>query len=334
MTIEHNINLTTGEIAPLWTGYLGDSMSNCVLRYFLSKVEDAEIRTILEYAYGLTLEHIQFKKKLFSNENIPVPIGFTEDDVNTDAPRLFSDTFMLYYLRQMGIAGTTAYSMALSSSARTDIREFFTHSMKTAAELLNKSTTLLLSKGLFVRTPEIPMPTTTELVQKEGWLNGFFGDRRPLNCVEITHLYLNIMTNTLGKALMMGFAQTSSSDDIIQYTIRGRDISTKHVEVFSSLLHDDNLPAPFTLEGTVSNSTIAPFSDKLMLFHTAFLSGLGLGNYGAAIAACTRRDLVTEYVRLAAEVGTYTDDGAELMIKNGWMEKIPGAVERDALIKS
>lgn len=312
---------------------MADSMSNCVLHYFLAKVEDAEIKPIIEYALGLTEQHVSFKKKLFTNEQFPIPHGFNDEDVNVDAPKLFSDGLMLLYLRQMGISGLGAYSIALASSARIDIRDFFNNNLKTAAELLNKTTTLLESKGLLIRPPYISHPKSVEYVQKESWINGIFGDKRPLNVAEITHLYMNTVTNTIGKALMMGFAQVAKSKEIVDYLIRGRDISAKHIEVFSSLMRDDNLPSPMTWDTEVTDSTAAPFSDKLMLFHTTFLSAIGIGNYGAAIAASTRRDIATDYLRLSAEVGTYADDGAELLVKYGWMEKMPGAIERDALIK-
>lgn len=330
---KHKIRLTSAEISSLWGGYIGDSMSNCVLRYFLATVEDAEVKPIIEYALGLTEEHITFKYELFKNEQFPVPHAFTVEDVNVDAPKLFSDGFMLLYLRQMGISGLGAYSIALASSARIDIREFFTHNLMTTAELLNKTTTVLESKGLFIRPPYISHPETVEYVQKEGWMNGLFGDKRPLNAAEITHLYMNTVTNTIGKALMMAFAQVAKSKEATNYFIRGRDISTKHIEVFSSLMRDDNIPAPMTWDTEVTDSTVAPFSDKLMLSHTTFLSSLGLTNYGAAIAASARRDLAANYLRLSAEIGTYADDGAALLIKNGWLEKIPGAIERDALTK-
>ncbi|MGF7032208.1 hypothetical protein J2T17_003130 [Paenibacillus mucilaginosus] len=331
---KHPIKLTSGELAPLWTGYLGDSMANRVLHYFLRKVEDDEVRPILEYALSLTNEHMTFMDKLFRSEGFPIPVAFTDEDVQPDAPKLFSDGFMLFYLRQMGIGGMTAYSLALASSARLDIRDFYSHNLKTASELYNKTATLLESKGLLIRAPGIPFPDTTEFVQKEGWLNGLMGDRRPLNIIEITHLCMNILTNSLGQALMQGFAQCAKSKALKAYFVRARDIATKHVEVFSSLLRDDHLPAPQTWEAEVSDSVEPPFSDKLMLYHTVSLAGMGIGNYGAAVAGGMRRDLASVYIRLMSEVGTFVDDGGELLIRNEWMEKIPGAVERDALIQS
>ncbi|MBA2939099.1 DUF3231 family protein [Paenibacillus sp. CGMCC 1.16610] len=329
---KHDIRLTSGELTPLWAGYQGDSMANCVLKYFLNKVEDAEVKPIVEYALGLTEEHMEFKNSLFKNEKFPIPLAFTDNDVNINAPRLFSDCFMLLYLRNMGIAGTVTYSMALASSSRQDIRAFFNHNLKTAAELLEKATTTLQSKGLLPRSPYIPYPDSVEFVQKEGWLNGVLGDRRPINGSEITQLFLNIMTNCVGQALMLGFSQVARTKEVVEYILRGRDISAKHIEVFSSVLRDDKLPAPMTWETDISNSKEAPFSEKLMLYHTVFLSTLGLGNYGAALATSTRRDLATLYLRLIAEIGTFADDGAELLIKNKWMEKMPGAIERNALL--
>ncbi|WP_307439756.1 DUF3231 family protein [Bacillus sp. V2I10] len=49
------------------------------------------------------------KNKLFQNEKFPIPHGFTDEDVDINAPRLFSDVFMLLYLRQMGISGVGSY---------------------------------------------------------------------------------------------------------------------------------------------------------------------------------------------------------------------------------
>lgn len=187
-------------------------------------------------------------------------------------------------------------------------------------------------KGILPRHPGIPYPEQVEYVHKEGWIKGLTGDRRPIHAAEITHLFMNVMTNCTGQALMMGFSQVAKDKEVIRHLVRGRDIATKHMEVFSSILRDDNLPAPMSWAAEVTDSKTAPFSDKLMLFHTVFLSSLGIGNYGTAMAACARRDVASVYVRLMAEIGTFADDGGELMIRKAWMEKMPGAIERNALL--
>ncbi len=49
MTKNH-IQLTSAEIAIIWTAYMNDSMSKCVLNYFQHIVGDKDIRRIVELA--------------------------------------------------------------------------------------------------------------------------------------------------------------------------------------------------------------------------------------------------------------------------------------------
>lgn len=331
--MQNNIPLVSSEIAPLWSGYLGDSMANKVLRYFLHVVKDVEVKAVLEYALSLTEEHLTFKRQLFEAEGFPIPVAFTDEDYNPNAPRLYSDSFMLMYLRQMGLAGVAAYSVAQSSSAREDVRLFFSHNLSTASNLLNITTDLLLRKGLYIRAPKVPHPEAAEFVKKESWLNGFFGDKRALTVSEITQLHINTLTNIIGKTLITGFAQVAKSEEVKQFMIRGIELSSDLVDSFQAFLKDAQLPTPMTYDADVTDSKIAPFSDKLMMFHTVMVTAQGLGNIGLALAASPRRDVAATCVRLMAKIGTFADDGAELMIKNGWFEKMPGAVEREALIQ-
>lgn len=77
---------------------MGDSMSICVYKYFLKIVGNNEIKPILELALQLSKEHI--KKITEFLKGAKLPMGFTENDVNLNAPRLFSDqlfSFLLLY---------------------------------------------------------------------------------------------------------------------------------------------------------------------------------------------------------------------------------------------
>ncbi|CAM4326674.1 DUF3231 family protein [Paenibacillus tarimensis] len=328
---EQNIRLTSAEIAQLWSNYMGDSMAIRILDYFLRKVEDTEIREILEFSRSISEKHLKLIPQLFKSDNFPVPHGFTDEDVNLDAARMYSDTAFLIYLKNAAKHGLTLYSIALASSAREDVREFFTKGLTSTAELYNKAAEILLQKGLFIRAPYIPTPETAEYVHKESFLSGLMGDRRPLNAAEINHLYNNIQTNAFGKAFIAGFAQCAQSEEIRGYFLRGKDIAHKQIEVFSSYLRDEDLPAPMTWDSDVMASTEAPFSDKLMLFHITGLNAAALTNYGAAMSVSMRRDISASYTRLAAEIAAYSNDGAELLIKYGWMEKLPGNVDRRVL---
>ncbi|WLD95443.1 DUF3231 family protein [Alkalihalobacillus sp. AL-G] len=56
----------------------------------------------------------------------------------------------------------------------------------------------------------------------------------------------------------------------------------------------------------------------------------GVADYGTAISASIRKDLGVNYSRLL-ETTQYLNDGAKLLIKNGWMEKPPSSLDRDEL---
>ncbi|UJL47163.1 DUF3231 family protein [Virgibacillus sp. NKC19-16] len=69
-----------------------------IISYALSQVEDEDIRSVLEFALNLSHQHVQFIQNLLTNEQIAVRNGFTAQDVNLNAPRLFTDDLIL--LRQ------------------------------------------------------------------------------------------------------------------------------------------------------------------------------------------------------------------------------------------
>ncbi|AFC29673.1 hypothetical protein PM3016_2797 [Paenibacillus mucilaginosus 3016] len=332
METAHNIPLTAPEISNLWSGYQGDTLSRCVLTHFAAHVEDTEVRELIAYALELCDKHITRLLGYFETEKIPVPQGFGDEDVDPKAPRLFSDIFYLGYLLNMGKQGMALYAYSVPVSSRQDIREYLSECLASSSALYNRTLDLMLAKGVYVRPPRIPVPEAREYVHKESYFYALFEDKRPVNGPEIAHLYANIVTNLMGKALTLGFAQTAVSKDIRAYLLRGHEISGKHVEVFSSLLRDDGLPAPNYWDDGVTASTTPPYSDRLMMYHIGALSATGAVNYGVAAPNSTRRDITSVYVRLIGEIAKYGEDGAELMLKHQWMEKIPGAVERGSLV--
>jgi hypothetical protein len=222
----------------------------------------------------------------------------------------------------------------LPLSAREDIRQFFSECIQSAMALSEKAKSVLLSKGLYIRSPIIPYPEKVDYVKKQNFLTGWFNDRKSLLSLEVAHLYVNMHTNELGKSLLMGFSQVAKSRDITEFMLRGKNIAMKHIEILGSLLREDELPASTTWDTAVTRSTISPFSDKLMMYHTAAIISVGIADYGASISTSTRRDLVAQYTRLMAETGQYAEDGMNIMIDNGWLEEPPQSANRDALAQT
>jgi hypothetical protein len=332
MQTEHNIKLTSAEISQLWSAYMNDSMSICILHYFLDKVEDVEIRPILEYALELAQAHLQKISFIFNNEEFPIPYGFKEqEDIDVTAPPLFSDTYYLYYLQQWGMLGLDAYSISLSLASRSDVIKYFSECIDESKELMKQTVNVLLSKGLYIRAPYIVTPKKVDFIKKQSFLTGWFGERRPLTTLEITNLYANLQRNVIAMATFVGFYQVSNSKEVSRFMKRGKEIASKHIKVYSSILNENALPASVSWDTQVTDSTVSPFSDKLMMFHINAIATRAVGYYGTSLSVSTRRDLSAHYIRIMGEVLKFAEDGTNIMIDNGWMEQPPRVVDHDEL---
>lgn len=223
METQHNPQLTSAEIASLWNSYMNDSMGTCTFKYFSSITEDQEIKELVDYALQLAQEHIMTLSSLFLSEQVAIPEGFTDKDVDLHAPRLFSNTFILNYIKQMAKIALAAYGLALSLATRADVIDFYNQALASTIQLNQKATQIALSKGVFIRATYMPMPKKVEYVQKPHFLVDMFGEKRTLFAIEISHLYANVQTNALGKALLMSFAQTTTSTEIRKLMLRERN---------------------------------------------------------------------------------------------------------------
>jgi len=331
---QSEIRLTAAEMAVLWSQYINDTSVICVNTHFLEKATDPEVRSIIEFTLSVAKSNIEFLQDFFKKEEFPIQFGFTEKDVLPEAPKLFSDTFVLMYSRQMSILAMAASSAALGLATREDVVDFHKKVLQAAVKLQDLTRSLMLKQGTYIRPPFIPTPDKVDFVEKQQFLNTFFAKKRALTVVEITHLFLNVQTNAIGKALITGFGQIAKSEEVKQFLKRGKQIAQKHMEIFSGYLLKEDLPAPMSWDAAVMDSTSSIFSDKLMMFLTSAMIAAGVGNYGMGMAASPRKDLGFQYASLIPEIALYAEDGANIMIKNGWMEEPPQADDKDQLMDS
>ncbi|AZU64515.1 DUF3231 family protein [Neobacillus mesonae] len=327
------IRLTAAEMSGLWSQYINDTLATCVSSYYLEKVEDEEVRPIVEWSLRTAKENLAIMQELFQKEGFPIPHGFTEQDVDPQAPKLFSDTFVLRYFRHMSILALASNSAALGLAARQDVVAFHKRVVDKAIDLQDLTRNLMLKQGTYIRPPYISVPDKVDFVEKQSFLTGFFGKKRSFTSIEITHLFLNVHANAIGKDLITGFAQTAQDKEVKQFLLRGMQLSQKFVDIFSRILINEDLPAPMNWDSAVTDSTTPVFSDKLIMFHVSAMIAAGIGNFGVSMAASIRRDLATRYATLIPEIARYAEDAANLMIKHGWLEEPPQADDRDKLIK-
>lgn len=328
------VKLTAAEIGALWSQYMNDSLAAAVMKHFLTVVEDVDVKELLQLAAQTAARNQKEITEIFKQEKFALPVAFTDDDVNLDAPRLFSDTSVLIYLYHLSKVALPTQGMAYGIATRADVRQLLGQILDSAKEINSATTEAMLNKGVYIKSPYLPYPQQAEFVQGQQFLGSLLGKKRPLTAPEIASLHTNIQTNALGQTIITGFAQVAKSAEVRDYFLRGMEIAKKQIEILGRLLQESDLPCPMTWDIEVSRSTTPPYSDKLMLAHVTALIALGQGNYGLAIAASMRNDVSAAYIRLSAEILAYAEDGANLLIKNGWMEQPPTAVNRRELALS
>lgn len=326
--------LTSAEIAQLWAQYMTDSASICIFSHFAEKADDHEIKAVVKYALKLSKTHIEKVALLCRQDKHAVPSGFkVEEDVDLSAPKLYTDDFIIEFIHQTARAGLTSYGAALSLALRDDITKHFMDCLSETMQLYKMAKELLVSKGLYIKSPTIPEMKEVDHVSRQGFVWDVFGEKRRLNVIEITNLYADFQRNALGMATLTGFSQVASSKEIKKYLMRGVEIADKHLKLFANKLEESDLSVPTTWASEITESTTHTFSEKLMMFFTTELISLSITYYGLAVSSSPRVDLGVMYNRLSGEVQLFAEDGFNILIKNKWLEQPPMAPDREKLAK-
>ncbi|MBM7660285.1 hypothetical protein JOC85_001052 [Bacillus mesophilus] len=330
-TSNNYIPLTSGEIGLLWNGFRSETMTLRILTHFELVAEDEDIKKSLTDTISVIEEHIQKYSDIYLKEEFPLPVGFTEDDVNKKAPKLFSDTTAIFLLYSLSAAGMQFYTDSVISSARQDIRMFTNGCLSNYSKLLNQTVDTLLTKGIYVRSPQIPYPDTIDFVQKQNYLAGWFGEKRPIHATQVHELTQNIHRNILGRTLLMGFEQSVKSDKVRTKMKEGKAFSKKVLDDFTLILKNDDLESNTPSGFAVTQSTVAPFSDKLILETMIYINRSALVYYGKTLSISTRRDLFAFYEKLIVQTSLYTHELLQLDIELGYLEEQPMAIDHNQL---
>lgn len=333
-TSDHKTKISASELANLWTQYINDSLSRCMFRYFLNHVQDQDIIHVLQYALELTERHLQKAEDYLTKDGYPTPKGFTDEDVSIEAPPLFTDTYIIVYLHIMAIHGLTRYSGAIGNVVREDQRKYFIGVISETLELYDRATKVLTDKGIISKPPTFNNHQKVEFIKKQNFIKGWLGKRRPISAVEISGIYLNLQKTLTKTVLELGFSQVAKSKDVRRFMERSRSLCNHHFKMLCSMLIEENLHIPRTFESEVTDSTIPPFSDKLMMFHISSLLSSAIGYYGEAMSICQRKDLSVDFAKMIAEIGLLAEDGMNLLIENEWMEQPPLATDHEDLAKN
>ncbi|WP_254901281.1 DUF3231 family protein [Tuberibacillus sp. Marseille-P3662] len=327
--------LTSSELATLWVVYEKKTMMVRIIDFFLVHNQDPEARKIFQSFIKGESKFVKELSQIFKQEGAAVPVGFTENDVNHSAPKLYDDIFEVMYLRTMMKIASGIHALHISMSYRKDIMNLYQKFTKYAEAFCEETTQYLLDKGVLPKSPYINLPKHVEFAKTKDYRSGLklTGHRRPLNAVEVAYLYQTVEANIAGMKLMTGFAQVAKAKDIRQYFFRGKELSKQITKTFSNILMESDINAPATSAGRVTNSTMSPFSDKLMMYNTSLLNSFALGSNAIGTTFSLRKDLPLKMMGTAKDILDFASDGGDLMIEHGLMEEPPQMEDRTQLSK-
>lgn len=329
---DSKIPLTSSEISGLWMSYMSDSIIAAEFKYYLNRVECEEAKTLLKHVSDLAKGHISELTNMLNAEKLPIPVGFTDNDVDVSAPRLFTDAFYLAYLSFMARVSMSNYTLTLNEAARSDMRAYFSKRIIEAIDIYNNAAELRLSKGIFIRPPQVEVAKKAEFVKSSSFITDLFGEKRPLLAREIGHIFSIIFGNILGRATSIGFGQVARQEKVSNHFFRGEDLASKQIRELTSIFMDEGIPIPSSSDSYVTDSTIAPFSDKLMMNHQMALCSSAISSLGVASSDSMRSDLQAKFNGFTSDILEYGKDNLDIMIENGWLEQPPQAIRHENLV--
>ncbi|WP_407311506.1 DUF3231 family protein [Desulfosporosinus sp. SB140] len=321
--------LTANEISNVWTAFMKNSMEIRFLEYFLETAEDGETRRLIGKMLSHREKGINYLTDLLAEENITIPLGFTDEDVCLNAQKIFSDTFILYFCYDIILFSISVFSTALFDCVRNDVREYFQTSLEHNIEMQNVIIELEFSKGVHLSFPKVSIDNEVDLVNDISFLNGIFGDTRPINVGEIANLSKIISRAQFSKMIHLTFSKLSKSSHTSQHFSRGRDEIQKVLDALTHVLDKENIPMSSSSDYQISDMNVSPFSDKLMLFFANMCLGtLCFTMITQAITSCLRNDLILKISKISNDLKFYYLDSVKLSIKEGWLERPPQSINR------
>lgn len=332
--IQHNLlNImpTSAEINHLWSTYFAESSSVVFLKHMVKTSKDPDLHSVLQHSLDLSTQNVRLMEEIFNKIQHPIPVAFGEKDVYINAPALFEDVFSIRYMRLMTKYILLNHSMAFSDSTRSDFRILFSRFIDGAKGVLDRADEVLLAKGLYSKSPYITFPDSVKYVDDKGYYGSIFGSKRPLNVLEVSNLFAIMDFKIAIRAIFLGFAQVVKSNKLRKHFNKGHQLVDQHLQELGTFLADAGLPRPELVGYQVTDSKESPYSDKLMLFHVSVTNAFILTSFSYGLSRILRKDIISTYIRLIPEILAYAKSSTDLLIENRWLEKAPGAVDREEL---
>jgi hypothetical protein len=323
------LDLTVNEVSNLWSSFQMNSMTQRLTEYFIATTEDSRIKSVIEKILDQSKKNVNGLKEIFVQEHLKVPLGFTDEDVNVDCDKVFSDTFHLYFCYDITHLFMSTYPMALSDCTKNHIREHFQKNIDFAMKIQNEIVHLLQELGVYLMPPRVNIDSDVELADNLLYLNGFFGGSRPLNAPEIANLSRIILRAQFSVMVFVAFSKLAKNKELKQHFGKGRDEIEKVLKSLKEVLDHENIPISASSDYQFLDTAQSPFSDKLMLFFVNTCLGIFcFAMITQAMTSSVRTDIVNRLDKISNGMKKFYELGLLLAIRENWFEQPPQTFNR------
>lgn len=328
-TDQPNIGLTATEVSNIWTSYLKNSMEQRLFEYFHSTIEDQDVKKVAEKMLAQSNKNLNELKILFVKDNLTIPYGFTEEDVTLSTGKVFSDTFILYFLHDLTMLSMSTYPSALTDCTRKDVRIFFQTCIEFSIAIQNEITDLMLSQGVFLKPPQLTIESEIAFVDNIKYINGSLGSSRPINVAEIANLSRIIHRAQFSKMVFVTFGKLATNKKVQNHCSKGRDEIVKVINSLQEVLVQENISLSASGDYQTYEVEMSPFSDRLMLFFLNTCLGMFCFTMiSQAMISSMRSDIVLKVNTISKDMHKYYGLGLVLTIREGWLEQPPHAPDQ------
>ncbi len=165
--------ISSSELGTLWVTYQEKTMILRMLEYFLEKADDQESKNIMGMLWQELDYYVELMKSVFESEGAVIPIGFTKEDVNLDAPNLFEKGFDIMFIRVLKQVSLGMYSINMNMAYRIDLMTIYEGLTVITNKVYKLATLYLLKKGILTLPPYFPMPKETKFIKSTSYMSGF-----------------------------------------------------------------------------------------------------------------------------------------------------------------
>ena len=269
------------------------TMVQRMLEYFIEQADDNQAKEIMKNAHMKVINYLEDIKAILKNEGAAIPVGYREKDVNIGVPKLYDNMFDIMFCRLVSSISMGLHTLHMSMAYRKDIVLLYKELTTFTQSVYDECVDYLQKERCFTTSSCYIYAKVCKFPDGTNYMSGFnlFSEKRALNTVEIAHLYNAIESNIIGMQMMTGFAQVANEPEVKKYFIKGKELAKKIVTDYTQLFLQSDIQPPSTWGANGTDSKVAPFSDKLMMYCTSIFCGFGLGAYALGTAFSLRSDL-------------------------------------------